>query len=576
VVIQWKEELEQRFGLTFVIYDRDYVARCRRERGYAVNPWTTHSRFILSHALLRDEEYAAPLRDLLSIDENGKPRDGADPGSLLILDEAHHAAPASSSKYAIDSQFTRAVRDLAERFEHRLFLSATPHNGLSNSFSALLEILDPQRFVRGTPVEPKLRDEVMVRRLKADLREVSGGFPVRKIVKVDLHGLPADAPELALAKLLDEYWEAREERLEGLPRPRRVHARAPQAARSERDLVGGQRVDALHAAPPHARSARSRGDAHLRPRARAAEGRREARQVALRDRPLGRAQGDPEPHGQEGRQRSQLGARANDRLPERQQVQARADPHRELPVVRHQVRGHLVPPHSHDGSADRSAHHLRERGLRVHPNFASVALAEGAYREHVRTGTQTVEMEVLAHDYAWESYHSEMNRAGSARVPSQLFSAHFNLRGVAQSFDQVLPDGSPATITLSGVDGLVGDVVYIREDLLRHYVGDRAIVWLAFGERELRPYPPSPPAWLVNAQRGRANAWNTVITEKDLTPSTARARGTGSETAPKRGANKPGSKAKAAAPKKNGKAAVKRKASTAGKTKDKTSRRRTP
>lgn len=217
VVIQWRDELEQRFGLTFVVYDREYVARCRRERGYAVNPWTTHSRFILSHALLRDEEYAAPLRDLLSTDEAGKQRDGADPGSLLILDEAHHAAPASSSKYAIDSQFTRAVRDLAERFEHRLFLSATPHNGLSNSFSALLEILDPQRFVRGTPVEPKLRDEVMVRRLKSDLREISGGFPVRKIVKVDLADLPNDAPELELARLLDEYWEARDERLKGLP-----------------------------------------------------------------------------------------------------------------------------------------------------------------------------------------------------------------------------------------------------------------------------------------------------------------------------------------------------------------------
>jgi SNF2 family DNA or RNA helicase len=222
VVIQWREELEQRFGLTFVVYDREYVARCRRERGYAVNPWTTHSRFILSHALLRDEEYAAPLRDLLTTDENGKPRDGADPGSLLILDEAHHAAPASSSRYAIDSQFTRAVRGLAERFEHRLFLSATPHNGLSNSFSALLEILDPQRFVRGTPVDPKLRDEVMVRRLKADLREVSGGFPLRKIVKVEIEGLPADAPELELARLLDSYWELRDKRLEGLPPSQRA------------------------------------------------------------------------------------------------------------------------------------------------------------------------------------------------------------------------------------------------------------------------------------------------------------------------------------------------------------------
>lgn len=222
VVIQWREELEQRFGLTFVIYDREYVSRIRRERGYTVNPWTTHTRFILSHALLRDEDYAAPLRDLLSTDENGARRDGPDPGSLLILDEAHHAAPASSSQYAIDSQFTRAVRDLAERFEHRLFLSATPHNGLSNSFSALLEVLDPQRFVRGTPVEPKLRDEIMVRRLKSDLREVSGGFPIRRVVQVVMKDLPADAPELQLARLLDEYWEAREQRLEVLPPKQRA------------------------------------------------------------------------------------------------------------------------------------------------------------------------------------------------------------------------------------------------------------------------------------------------------------------------------------------------------------------
>lgn len=44
---------------------------------------------------------------------------------------------------------THAIRDLAPRFEHRLFLSATPHNGHSNSFSALLELLDPQRSCRG-------------------------------------------------------------------------------------------------------------------------------------------------------------------------------------------------------------------------------------------------------------------------------------------------------------------------------------------------------------------------------------------------------------------------------------------
>lgn len=61
VVTQWRDEMEQRFGLTFAIYDREFVARTRQERGYAVNPWTTHSRFVISQALVRDEKYANDL-----------------------------------------------------------------------------------------------------------------------------------------------------------------------------------------------------------------------------------------------------------------------------------------------------------------------------------------------------------------------------------------------------------------------------------------------------------------------------------------------------------------------------------
>jgi superfamily II DNA or RNA helicase len=206
VVLQWRDELESRFGLTFVVFDRDFVIGKRRERGYAVNPWTTHTRFIISHALLRDEAYAGPLRDWLG---------DFGPGSLLILDEAHNAAPASGAKYAIDSKLTRIVRDLAQRFEHRLFLSATPHNGHPNSFAALLEILDPQRFCRGVPVKSaRLLDAVMVRRLKSDLREVASGFPDRRVIQIDIEGLADDAPELTLSHLVHEYARAREARLE--------------------------------------------------------------------------------------------------------------------------------------------------------------------------------------------------------------------------------------------------------------------------------------------------------------------------------------------------------------------------
>jgi hypothetical protein len=149
-----------------------------------------------------------------------------------------------------------------------------------------------------------------------------------------------------------------------------------------------------------------------------------------------------------------------------------------------------------------------------HPSFAAEAFSWSDHPYQERVGN--AEVEVVAHQYAWESYHSEMNRAGSARMPSRCFSARFDLTSVPQGFDQCLPDGTRATITLSGIDGLKGDVLYVREDLLRQYVGDRAILWFAFSERELRPYPPSPPRWLVDIQRAGANAWHTLLTEADL------------------------------------------------------------
>jgi superfamily II DNA or RNA helicase len=212
---QWKDELESRFGLTFEILDRAYIERIREQRGYGVNPWTTFPRFLVSHRLLIDETYAAPLRDWL---------DNLRPGSLLILDEAHHAAPSSGSKYAIDSKITRAIRDLAPRFEHRLFLSATPHNGHSNSFSALLEILDSQRFCRGVKVLKRHLDDVMVRRLKDDVREVAGGFPRREVRQIDISGLPDDAPELALSRLLDEYRDVRQHRVRDASKRKQAEA----------------------------------------------------------------------------------------------------------------------------------------------------------------------------------------------------------------------------------------------------------------------------------------------------------------------------------------------------------------
>jgi hypothetical protein len=226
IALQWRDEMKRRFGLHFEIYNRAFIARRRQERGFGVNPWTTHNRFIVSYPLLRRPEYRDPLVAHLG-DRLKK--------SLLILDEAHTAAPATNQangssrarqSYAVDSRVTRVVRDVAKRFENRLFLSATPHNGHSNSFSALLEILDPQRFTRGVPVTSTSDlATVMVRRLKSDLREIGhgGSFPDRKVVQIDLQhddgswrakvdgdeerliGEAGEPFELTLAQLLSSY-----------------------------------------------------------------------------------------------------------------------------------------------------------------------------------------------------------------------------------------------------------------------------------------------------------------------------------------------------------------------------------
>jgi hypothetical protein len=196
VCLQWRDEMQKKFGLHFEVMNRSFIGRRRQERGFGVNPWSTHTRFIVSHPILRRPEYRDPL--LQHIGERATK-------SLLILDEAHVAAPAGASRYAIDSKITDVVRDIAPRFENRLFLSATPHNGHSNSFSALLEILDPQRFTRGVPVRGREGlDAIMVRRLKEDLRKLGvEQFPKRTLVHHSV-GTP-DSPELVLAEQLAEY-----------------------------------------------------------------------------------------------------------------------------------------------------------------------------------------------------------------------------------------------------------------------------------------------------------------------------------------------------------------------------------
>ncbi|SMF06605.1 Superfamily II DNA/RNA helicases, SNF2 family [Alteromonadaceae bacterium Bs31] len=200
---KWRVEMLEKFGLEFKVVDTEYVKTLRRDRGIHANPWTSFPRLISSMDWMKSGEAMRLLRDVLPV-YTSFPRKF----DILVVDEAHNIAPSGSGKYAIESQRTQLVRTLSPHFQHRLFLTATPHNGYTESFTSLLELLDDQRFARNVLPDEAQLSQVMIRRLKTDLVDKDGNplYPKRS-----LHALEIDytEQERKAHQLLKEYSESR-------------------------------------------------------------------------------------------------------------------------------------------------------------------------------------------------------------------------------------------------------------------------------------------------------------------------------------------------------------------------------
>lgn len=185
--LKWQDEMAEKFGLDFTIVNSELMGQVRRTHGLAANPFHLFPRVVVSMSWLPTLRAQRLLRDVYAQvgNTNNARRFAFD---VLVVDEAHHVAPASPAAaggnrgYAVDSQRTVATRALAERCEHRLFLSATPHNGHPESFTALLEMIDNRRFSRGALIDSGALTEVTVRRLKTELPDKA--FPRRIVRKI--------------------------------------------------------------------------------------------------------------------------------------------------------------------------------------------------------------------------------------------------------------------------------------------------------------------------------------------------------------------------------------------------------
>lgn len=207
---QWQQELEEKFALPFAIVDRKESLALQKRLGLGCNPWQVHERAIVSYQYLRQPEVFEQFR--LSAEPSGA--SGA-PWDLLIVDEAHHLSPGG---FGPDSELSRMLRRMSPWFEHRIFLTATPHNGHTRSFSGLLEALDPVRFSRTSSFtsEEKLRiEQVVVRRLKQDLLPKGGQarFAARRVEA--LPDLITSPQEQALNQAFANFRDAVRRRVRG-------------------------------------------------------------------------------------------------------------------------------------------------------------------------------------------------------------------------------------------------------------------------------------------------------------------------------------------------------------------------
>lgn len=87
---QWRDEMREKFSLTFDVVDRPATHALQKRLGFDANPWRSFPRIITSYDYLKQPDVLEQFRSAWP------PGQGAHlPWDLLVVDEAHNLMPAS-------------------------------------------------------------------------------------------------------------------------------------------------------------------------------------------------------------------------------------------------------------------------------------------------------------------------------------------------------------------------------------------------------------------------------------------------------------------------------------------------
>jgi hypothetical protein len=200
---QWRDELAQKFGENFIVYDRTMVTALRQIHGQETNLWTLHDQVITSLDFVKPQRLRPGLseRERQRRDKHNRRvfQDIVEAGwDMAIFDEAHKL-----SKQADGSETARyrVGEGLAQAVPIFLLLSATPHQGDPARFLHLLNLVDPYGFNQVTDLRPDRISSVIWRTRKRAAVDAQG----RRLFKqrlTDIYPVDRSGPEHALEQQL--------------------------------------------------------------------------------------------------------------------------------------------------------------------------------------------------------------------------------------------------------------------------------------------------------------------------------------------------------------------------------------
>ena len=198
---QWREALKYFFQFDAKIISSVQRRGLERALPPGASPWEHYKCLIASVDYVKSDRIKHQVFDV--------------PWDLVIVDEAHACAKPhqSGEKQSVSMDRYNFLRELAPNAKHLLLLTATPHNGYSDSYASLLDMLHCD-LISGPVHEPiidraKARAHVCQRRRRdveewfKEHSEEENPFPTRKQKEV-LVDLVFDEEKAVLANV-DRY-----------------------------------------------------------------------------------------------------------------------------------------------------------------------------------------------------------------------------------------------------------------------------------------------------------------------------------------------------------------------------------